>query len=358
MKKPLPIFISIVLLLFIIAIGMGISGVAFFPLRMIDFENYLAGSRMLWSLHNPYGAMEYFAPPWMALFLAPFLLLPLQAASNLWIMIIFLAAFSAGVVSLQWTNGKQPGLMRILFPVCVSIMPAALYCYITGQITPLVGCAILFLPLTVSERYRPSWWLAVLVPLMTIKPHLVVIPLGFCILEIIRLQRWKTLLSVSVGVIIAMAFAFIMDLTWISDFIFALRKGDYFGGKPGLAASGYTGLGDLGIPFWVFLPFMVYLFIRWKQNGISASFLALAITVNFLIMPYSRSYDYVLLILPGAVLIKDFAWRHWFPIALAIISLFIVPFLDVALLTPILLTIGILQKYPLQKSEPLISARP
>ncbi len=351
--KPVRFFIVIFLFAFLLVSLLVWASVSpGIPLRLVDFEHYLTGSRMIWNSDNPYGRVEYFAPPWMAILIGPFLLLPIHAASVLWLLLNYCSVFLTAVISFRWTNPIQRISSKILIPAFLSLMPASLFCYITGQISPWVGCALVLFAWTLTERTGPPWIFALLAIIVTFKPHLAFIPMGLCLLEIIRNRKWKILLAITAGMIIVVIFSFITNQHWISDMVLSWRAGDYLGGQPGLAASGYKGLSDYGVPFWIFIPYVGYLWYRWKHDGLSSITMALAITVGFLIFPYSRRYDYVLFILPGCVLIKDLAWRNWLPVGIAILSLFIIPFLNVSLLTPLLLTIGLLLKFPSSDDGP------
>jgi hypothetical protein len=80
-SKPARLFIFLLLFAFLLIFLMvGAARTAILPMHLLDFENYMTGSRMIWHLENPYGEVEFFAPPWMAILIGPFLLLPLRAA--------------------------------------------------------------------------------------------------------------------------------------------------------------------------------------------------------------------------------------------------------------------------------------
>ena len=179
----------------------------------------------------------------------------------------------------------------------------------------------------------------------TLKPNIIYLPIALCLLELFFHRNWKTVIYLLLGLLLVMLFAFITD-QFGKDLLLAWRSGDYSGGKQGLVASGYTGLKSFGIPLWIFLPFVGYLIYHWRKYGFTGNTVSFAILIGFLLFPYSRSYDYVLFILPGCVIIKDIAWRNWLPVSLAIISLIIIPYSIFSLLTPVLLTIGLLLLHP------------
>ena len=67
------------------------------PLDLIDFRHYEQASYLIWRGQNPYGVVEFFAPPWLAIFLLPLLPLPIKVASALWVMVC-LASIGASAV--------------------------------------------------------------------------------------------------------------------------------------------------------------------------------------------------------------------------------------------------------------------
>jgi hypothetical protein len=219
-----------------------------------------------------------------------------------------------------------------------------LFTYISGQISPIVGLWLLLGAWMIARRMETGFLLPVAIFMATLKPNIVFLPVFLCLVEVVRRRRWKTLSYVLLLASLAAVFAFLTNPHWVPDLIGAWRNGDYLGGKPGLAASGYSGIVDFGVPVWIFLPLILYLLYRWKKDGFTYGIIALAVMVNFLVFPYSRRYDYVLFILPGCILVRDISLKNWMPIGLAILGLLIIPFTDLSLLSPLLITIGLLLK--------------
>jgi hypothetical protein len=156
----------------------------------------------------------------------------------------------------------------------------------------------------------------------------------------------------AIGALSVVLFAYLTNRNWISEMVLALLQGDYLGGKPGLVAAGYRGLADFGIPFWIFLPYAAYVVYRWAREGLSAPLAALAIAISFLMSPYSRRYDCVLFILPACLLLRDFPRRQWFPGVIALLSVLVIPLVNLSWITPPLLAIGILGKFPMTHNGP------
>ena len=338
-------------LLFLVAIALGLAALSVIASALpsfqpLDFEHYWTASRLLWRHISPYNTVEFFAPPWMALVMWPFILMPNQVAALLWLIVSLASIGGSVVLSFRWTNSLHPSFWKMFFIVCVFIMPGSLFSYVTGQVSPIIGLAVLLLCWYVSTKPRQNTTTIILIVISflitTLKPHLAVLPDLLCILEIIRHRDWKLITGLVIGVIGVTLFAYAIDARWISELLSAWLAGNFRGGKPGLVASGYIGFQELGIPIWLFAPLAIYVLYQWYKQGLSISVITLALSVNFLIIPYSRSYDYVMLILPGWFLVKDLTYRNWFAISVAIVSLFIIPFTILTILTPAVITIGLL----------------
>ena len=100
--------------------------------RLLDFENFVTASRMIWHGINPYGSVEYFAPPWLAILIGPFLLIPLPIASFLWLLINVLCILLTSVVSIYWMKTPRSGYRRMLLIIGFSVMPASFFSLIIG----------------------------------------------------------------------------------------------------------------------------------------------------------------------------------------------------------------------------------
>ena len=169
------------------------------------------------------------------------------------------------------------------------------------------------------------------------------LPIGLCLLELVRQRRWRTIVIIISSLLILSVLSFAVLPDWLPSMLNAWVMGKYRGG-PGLISSGYRGLRELGIPFWVFLPLGVYVLFGWWHNGLNGYTFSLALITNLLILPYSRSYDFVVFILPLLVLTEFESGRNWFSFALAIMSVFVLPWTSLAVVAPVLLAIALLLK--------------
>jgi hypothetical protein len=227
------------------------------------------------------------------------------------------------------------------------LTPAALFVYITGQISAIVVLAALVAAgeLTRLGPGQRRWLVAIGLVVTTLKPNIIWLPVLLMTLEILRRRDWRTV-AMCIGVMIILtAISFVWLPDWPVSLLLAWRAGAYRGGV-GLVAAGYIGLIELGVPLWVFVPFVLYLFRRWWHASLSRPVLALAFAMCLLVTPYSRSYDHVILILPSiASLAGPAGITRYLRFAL-IIAAWLAPLLTLAVLAPVLTTLAVLLAFP------------
>jgi hypothetical protein len=313
--------------------------------RLLDFENYLAATRILARGGNPYGTVEFFAPPWLALLLLPLASLPTAISAAFWLLFLFACIGGVVIVSLRWL-GRDSKVQRLVFPTLIPLlMPGVLYSYVTGQISPLVNLAIILAAWKIDTS-TSVWLPALSLLLVTLKPHIVALPTILCLLELSRRHRWRLLGITLGGFAVLCVLAFLWLPNWLPSLIRAWVEGKYKGGELGLLSPGYTGLPELGIPFWIFLPLTAYTLWQWWQTGLAPRTFALALVTNLLVIPYSRSYDLVVLILPLLSLAEFERRRDWAIFGLGLTGAFILPFTVLSVLAPVFLAIALLLTGP------------
>jgi len=328
-------------------------------IRLLDLENYLLASRMLLHQQNPYGSVEFFAPPWFALFLLPLVNLPLEFSASIWLLLNLACIVIVVILSLNWL-GRKSSSEKIFFTTIIPIlMPGALISYITGQVTPVVAAAILFIAWGITTSHIRAWLIFICLLLATLKPHIVVLPGLICLLELIRKKQWRVILMIAIGIIIIVGLLSIWIPDWLPSIIESWIGGDYKGGRPGLISAGYVGLRELGIPVWIFLPVLLYTLWRWRMDGLSPYVFSLALCVNLLIVPYSRVYDFVVLIFPLLSLTELRQKQDYFIMLLSMISIFVLSFTILSLLIPVLFMLALLFKHALnsQIARPVFGRR-
>ena len=322
------------------------------PIALIDFEHYYSAALALWQRQNPYSLVEFFAPPWMALLLGPLLILPLRTASAAWVLLMVAAMGGAAAGAVAWLDYPRRPRARLLVVMLAVLAPPALFIYITGQVTGLVGPAALLAAWLIAARRedRCAWVVAVALWLTLLKPHVVLLLVLVCGLELLRRRAWRPLRLLALLVIVGALFGFAVLPAWPGELWRAWRAGAFLGG-PGLVAAGYRGLSELGVPWWLWLPLAAYVVYAWWRRGLTAYVAALALPAGLLIVPYHRTYDQVVLLLP---LLFAFAntrqaglgvVRRWLARGLAIAAL-AVPLIGLGVVVPVLAAAAVLLSPP------------
>jgi hypothetical protein len=320
------------------------------PLALIDFEHYYQASHALWQRQNPYGVIEFFAPPWMALVLGPLLLLPLATASAAWVILLVVVMGGTAALSTAWLNYPLSPRTRLLVLALTVLAPSALFVYITGQVTGLVALAALLAAWLIATRRaeRLPWLVAAALWLTLLKPHIVALLVLLCGLELLRRRAWRVLAWLACLCAAGALFGLALLPAWPSALWSAWRAGAYLGG-PGLVAAGYRGLREVGVSWWLWLPLAGYVVYAWRQRGLTAYVAALALPVGLLLVPYHRAYDQVVLFLP---VLSVFAFsrghrvgRRWLARGLALAAL-VAPLAGLDITAPMLAAIAILLVVP------------
>jgi hypothetical protein len=338
----------------IVIVGSLVAGLALawplsrvLPLALIDFQHYYQASRLIWQGENPYGSIEFFAPPWLAVFLAPFLLLPIKFASAVWVMICLMSVGMTALLSEQWLGVPRRPVARLTVLALLMLTPAALFVYITGQLSAIVALGALVAGSEIVRRGPPvrPWLIAVGLALTTVKPNIIWLPGLLIALEVLRRRDWPTVATCAGLIALLAALSFVWVPNWPVSLLAAWQGGAYRGGA-GLVAAGYVGLPELGVPVWVFAPLLLYVFWHWWQTGLSLRVLALAFSVCLLVTPYSRSYDHVILIFPSiACLAAPGGITRRLAIAL-MIAAWLAPLLTLAVLAPVFTSLALLGAFP------------
>jgi hypothetical protein len=320
------------------------------PIALIDFEHYYAASRLLLQRQDPYGPVEFFAPPWLALLLAPLLLLPLRLAAAAWLLLLLAAVAFAAALAMAWLGFPRSPRPRLTLLVLAVLSPPAFFSYITGQVTPLVGLAALSAAWLIGTQReaRNPWLTALALWLTLLKPHVVWLLALLCGLELLRRRAWRPLAWLAVLVALGAVSGFLLLPTWPQALWRAWRGGAYLGG-PGLVAPGYLGLADLGLPAWLWLPLAGYVLYNWWRGGLTLYAAALALPAGLLLVPYHRSYDQVVLILPLLFALAQGSsagpLRRWVALGLAL-AVVLVPLLGLSLAVPLLAAAAVLLVAP------------
>jgi len=327
----LPLVVAAVLL------AAGFSARAGF--RPIDWQNYQLAAANLRAGESPYQGVEFFAPPWIALLLIPFGLLPIAYSSGVWLLISLGAVFSATLVWTRFASFPTAPRSRVLLSALTAASPVALYVYVTGQITGLAELALIALAMLAASSGRRQILVVTALAslLVTAKPHIVGLPLGLIVLEAVRSRQWKVPIVFGATIAIAAVVTWLLRPAWPGEWLFALQTGEFLGG-PGLAAGGYFGLREAGVPeILLWLP-AGYALLYWMRKGLTPPALALGIAGGLMAVPYLRIYDHLIL-WPAAMAASGLLrgrGPHFFP-AIPLAAMLLLPLTNLAMLLPVVM---------------------
>jgi hypothetical protein len=258
----------------------------------IDFCRFHTAGRMILARQSPYAQLPFFAPPWLAFLLSPLLLVPCPGAALVWILVN--AAAIVASTRAVWTLARGLDRRRRLLLAGVSaVLPYALFTYMTGQlsIVALAACTLCVWGLT----GRRHWPVVTGLVLATLKPHVIALPVVVVLLELMRRRQWVTV-SVAAAILAALGLAAAAFVpTWPRALLASWFGRGFYEPRDNL-----LGLAAFGVPSWLTYPFVAYALLTWWRRRFDLHVLALAATANLLAIPYSRSYDYVLLLIPLA----------------------------------------------------------
>lgn len=313
--------------------------------KPVDWQHYIEAASRIAHRISPYNDLEFFYPPWFAIILTPLLILPHDVAAILWLLVGFISLFCS---IFQWgTIIKFPTNTRnkFLLSIAMILSPPAFYIFITGQASAVVILGLVYLFSLSHPSNKFSRFLLVFLCILgiTTKPHLVALPFILYLLENIRLQQWHLLFMIFISLISLCIVSTIIYPPWWLEWFKAILGGDFRGGI-GLVAKGYYGLREAGIPSFILALPALYTMIYWLLNKDFVHVFSLAIVSNLILIPYSRTYDLVVLY-PVCLYVLQLAintpWKFIIQVIL-IVSICIIPLSQFALLIPVLVMICLL----------------
>jgi hypothetical protein len=281
-----------------------------------DFIGYWSSTRLLITGGNPYSAVELktiqeqvrsenpmeletimvWNPPWLMLFLIPISLSSFNVAAHSWLLIntlvTGLSLYSCWIFLHRSANEK-------VFLVLLGagfIFPATLILFDLGQISSIILISLILF-IFLIERRRDT--LAGVVLLMTtIKPHLTYLVLLVILIWIIRNRRWKVSISLAVAGILSTLITWIINPTWILDYVDTLNSLPYNNlstSTLGSFMSDVFGIQIFRYTFLLILPLAYPLAKAAEKIGFLTSF-NLALLISIPLSPYGFVFDHVLLL--------------------------------------------------------------
>jgi len=320
----------------------------------MDFNVYYAAARVTLQGGNPYDYAQlapqiisvgklnnpYYYAPWFTWSVMPFALFPYNIARVLWAAIHFILwVFS--LINLSKIipyppagNAKWSAWLLATFLFAWSAWGAE-----------QVGVLILFFfTLILISAQKENWKVTgILLALILFKPNITALPAAFIALWLLlRKKTWQPLLIMGATLALLLSIQFLLA----PKFYLPLFNPDKIQGlsftlnaSGGLEIKRYTATlrdflsvygiqgGDFALLYgWAILAGVAALFYGLKFSASLAEFSALALLVNFALIPYALFYDYPALTLTlfyGNQLTLKHQWMRYAANALMVVSLFI-----------------------------------
>jgi hypothetical protein len=255
-------------------------------------------------------------PPWYALATLPIAFLPVETAARMWFL--FNLTMIAAATWLLTPNWQTP--LRLFFILLAILFVPAFGLLVVGQYSaPVLFGAALFVW---SAKEKSSYGIAASLGLMTFKPHiglfLLLTGLGWLLHQRKNVFARRALLITSILAVAMLAIGFLADPAWPLTYFESLGL---YRDIPGvqsceLCASLSVGIVRVlaGEPDFE-KAVMVSLFLTMGLAGLyfaklrtqlydAANLMALSTIFTLLVYPYLLNYDYILLLIPFAVLAK------------------------------------------------------
>lgn len=257
---------------------------------MMDFENFLAAASIVFAGGIPYGKIQFFAPTWTSIWIYPFVLIPEPLNQWIWQLAIVIAVATTCVITVPGSR---------LFPLLTIFSPPTILMLMIGQLSAFVALACTALLLEVVDRRR-IWMLLTCTFIALSKPHLAIFPISIALITLVRKKEFlKAVCMVAFCVCLTLLFELLIPnstFQWIK----AMFSGDYKVGNLYLFLPNemMISLGEFyfqgSIP--CFIPvLLMYLYYYFKES-LTPRTIALTLSIMFLILPYYRLYDLVMLI--------------------------------------------------------------
>jgi hypothetical protein len=290
----------------------------------VDFRAFYAAGRLVANGQDPYdyeltvpilleisdsvGNAPFYYPPWFALLMVPFALLPYGIARVVWIS-CSLALWGASVWLVRDALRWHLWGWRLWLIVLSMLYMLVWVCIRSEQTGPLVFAAIA-LAFWAIERDRPVVT-GVALALALTKPQIVALGWLALLACVLTKRQWSATLSFAVTLAILVAVSSWAMPGWYANFVqsdYGLGLGSMLDGPGNVIGKRltstfsdllwYAGVLDpvAGIVWAVVaLCSIGGLFLLWLDRASLAYTLAMALPLWFLITPYAMQYDYVVM---------------------------------------------------------------
>lgn len=309
----------------------------------VDFNVYYAAARVTILGGNPYDFNQlapqiissageinnpYYYAPWFTWLVIPFSLLPYSIARGAWLFFNFIlwlwALFNLSTLMSYPSNGWQKWGIWLLVTF--------VFAWSTWG-SEQVGIIILFLYTLVFLFAQKEKWLTVgiCLALILFKPNITAIPVvAMSTWFIVQHKQWKPFVVLLVATSIMLVISLLITHNW---YLALLQPDKLQGLSYTLDSTGQTQIqrytttlldwlkiyninSSISITIYGLVLLFGLIIILWamKKSTTLIEFSAIAILVNFLVIPYTLFYDYPSLIITlfwGNALFKQKPQYHW-----------------------------------------------
>lgn len=277
----------------------------------IDFYQIFSGVQAIWRGEDPYLGLYYY-PPWTALLLGPLMFLPYDPAAGqfqaaeAWFWINLAAVLGVALLWLPTVGVRIRSLNGTLLILAGLGFAPIQQSLIHGQSIPLLLLAVAVL----GTRFGNHPLVAGLaLATLTVKPQIGGLLLVGILLRSMRDRSFGVVASFAAVMSLLLAGSFLLRPTWPIDWLVKVPDGGlYAAGSPAihfmLREAGVNPLIALAVALSIAAPAgLAYAWDAWKAEGTAPDpdFIAWGVTVSLLVTVYNHSYDYVLLLLPMAL---------------------------------------------------------
>lgn len=251
----------------------------------------------------------YAYPAYAPLILWPLLVLPFPVSVSLWIVgqqILVVSAVALIVRATAWRPGRWQFLALCLVAMTFRY---SMVTFVLGQ-TPIWVLCCLALSLWAVRQNRDTLTGLALVA-GSIKPQLVVLPALVLLGVLPPRRRWRVFFVAGGALGLLLGLSWMLAGPWLTDYLHQLQAYREYS----TTEFPVTAVADM----WLSRPasqilnaaFTLVLLVLgsallwpWRNSDEAAVPLALAVTVTQLVVPQTGSYNMVLLLLPGIVLVR------------------------------------------------------
>lgn len=276
---------------------------------LVDFAcTFLPAAKLLLSGESPYSNKGFLNPPWVLYPILPLTILPQWLASLIWVVAnLFVAFWGLNLAAdyLGWPRSRG----RLLLVAALTASPFSIGVVYSGQLSSLV-----LLGLVVSFACTVDWPASAL---LLIKPQIGLVPFLTWLARAVLSRDWRrTFLAILLPMVLMLP-ALVMAPDTLYSVGSNLLSGRYYSTDIRHITAPYRVLTLVGLPAWLWpLVAATALWAVWKKPT-----LPMVATATLLIIPYVRSYDNVLLLVPALLFIKQRRYL-WIVVPLLCLPLF------------------------------------